>query len=1187
MRVEQFIDRLEQRGLLDKDVISELRRKIAQTKSKKITPEAIAKYLVDRGHLTRFQATKLVSDFSALPEAAGEPRAPWAPDELRLTGPDDDLTRLCDTVDASRPGAAGAAAPADDEEVLRLTAIDDEPSGRVAPAARPGTRDEPYRAAERPPEPARAASPPPPQAPPAPPVAPRPPAPSRRGAAVLDDTLLGLESAAALGDAGNRGAWGPTPRGLQKTSEWDSMLLLVGGASLGVLLVIGAFLYLSLTRGAAEDLLGAAEGAYQDQSYTLAIRRYDEFLESYPRHEKSSLARVRRELARLRQVYKTPEQGLKVALAVLPQIETEESFAEARDELASMLPQIARGFVDQARVANDTSVQEALLAKTEAAMTLVNNATFIPTTLRKSQLVTIDGIVEDMARVRRDIDRVHRLAATIATITQAVEAGDTQTAYQARETLLQQYPGLDTDEQLRAAVLKISEKERERVTTTQETLTPVAEEPAAATVPSIVLAHRTGRALADVAGHVVYTLAGGSVFALDAASGEVLWRRFVGFETTTPPQPLSATTPGADAIVADQRRQELLRLEARSGRVLWRLTLGEPFREPVIVGERIYVARRSGVVCDIDAATGYSHRQVRIPQPVDSAIGTGVGRPRLYQVAEQDNLYVLSADTLACDEVFYLGHRRGTITVAPVMALGYLFIVENAGPDFSYLHILQTDDQGRGLKTAQPKVRLRGQVLVPPIVSRRRVMVVTDRRAVELYDVDPLNDSGTPITSAGRLNATADAPMVSYALLDGGFMWVANNRLTKYQVQASTGKLPTEWVQDEQDVYVAPLQLIRDVVIHVRQRQASPGLTVAALRVNEQEPAWQTEVAVPAIGLFVEGQRVDLVTARGRLYRAESADLERRVLSEAQASAVRDERLMLSLAATCDLGNGQRVLSPRDGYTQLVVYQPAQAEQPLRLLTLAVPAGEATTEPVAFGGGLLVPLRSGSVRLVDPVSGADQARPFLPSVPTGTATTWNLPAAYTAATGQPEFAIANNHRALYGVGIKDTPARQLAEVKQAVLDGDLTGPLAVAGGTCYGVLRTGAEDTLVGFTLATAAVAHRSPLAGRLAWGPARVGQDVWLATEQELLCWDGTGQPRWRLALEHGPPTGTALEGDSRVWLAAAEGHVLQIDPAQGAVLAVVSLGEPLASGPVALGDRLLVAGLSGTVLIAGLTGP
>ena len=84
------------------------------------------------------------------------------------------------------------------------------------------------------------------------------------------------------------------------------------------MLVVGAFLYMSLTRGAAEELFAAGEKAYSEQSYSQAIRLYDDFLEAYPDHEDSSLARVRREMARLRQSYKNPEQGMKVALKSCP-----------------------------------------------------------------------------------------------------------------------------------------------------------------------------------------------------------------------------------------------------------------------------------------------------------------------------------------------------------------------------------------------------------------------------------------------------------------------------------------------------------------------------------------------------------------------------------------------------------------------------------------------------------------------------------------------------------------------------------------------------------------------------------------------------------------------------------------------------------------------------------------------------
>src|SRR5438046_10435489 len=57
---QRVMDLAEQQGLLDGKAIAELRKQVAQSKFV-VTPEAIAKVLVDHGHLTPFQARKLVS----------------------------------------------------------------------------------------------------------------------------------------------------------------------------------------------------------------------------------------------------------------------------------------------------------------------------------------------------------------------------------------------------------------------------------------------------------------------------------------------------------------------------------------------------------------------------------------------------------------------------------------------------------------------------------------------------------------------------------------------------------------------------------------------------------------------------------------------------------------------------------------------------------------------------------------------------------------------------------------------------------------------------------------------------------------------------------------------------------------------------------------------------------------------
>src|SRR5262245_36998277 len=74
MSASKVLDLAVQQGLLDAKVISELRKQIADSKFV-VTPEAIAKVLVDHGHLTPFQARKLVA--TALGDA-DEP-APPAP----------------------------------------------------------------------------------------------------------------------------------------------------------------------------------------------------------------------------------------------------------------------------------------------------------------------------------------------------------------------------------------------------------------------------------------------------------------------------------------------------------------------------------------------------------------------------------------------------------------------------------------------------------------------------------------------------------------------------------------------------------------------------------------------------------------------------------------------------------------------------------------------------------------------------------------------------------------------------------------------------------------------------------------------------------------------------------------------------------------------------------------------------
>src|SRR5205814_10437142 len=88
---KKVLDLAEQQGLLDGKAIAELRRQVAESKFV-ITQEAIAKVLVDHGHLTPFQARKLVSQAVGDEPDAVEQRVAEKPKPKPPPQPVEDLT---------------------------------------------------------------------------------------------------------------------------------------------------------------------------------------------------------------------------------------------------------------------------------------------------------------------------------------------------------------------------------------------------------------------------------------------------------------------------------------------------------------------------------------------------------------------------------------------------------------------------------------------------------------------------------------------------------------------------------------------------------------------------------------------------------------------------------------------------------------------------------------------------------------------------------------------------------------------------------------------------------------------------------------------------------------------------------------------------------------------------------------
>ncbi|HUT91306.1 MAG TPA: PQQ-binding-like beta-propeller repeat protein [Thermoguttaceae bacterium] len=1161
---EEFVALLEKKDLVSPEVVAHLRRQIARPNSP-ISAALIAKWLVDRGHLSRLLAQRLLTQAEDSVETA-EPRDAAFDWERQAEGDELGLAPLDDEIAGVRAAEPKKPPPAPKPKPTRA-------SGAVPPAGRP-------------------------------PQKPGQPAPGAAGGSLLDEEFVPLgggatglgaldgvtdESALTASDGGplapvgrKKGLFGGRRRRGRRDNVWDSPLLLIGGGALLLLLFVGGALYWRLTAQSAEGTLEVAEKFYREGSYTKAIAQYNDYLKKFPNHEGVSLARVRSGLAQLRQATDYASdwpKALSVANEVLGEIAQEEEFrTEARPELVAMLPKIAQGLADKARADLDSS----LVTKCEEALALVNK--YLPASSRPvTKLADIQAL---LALTTREIARGKELEKAIAGMKEAVEQDKTAEAYSIRTALLKEYASLVDNEQLRETVLAVSQAELSGVKVVDEPKPAEAAEASAGTVPTVALARRTTTSAPPGAeGHVIFLLARGAAYGLDATSGEILWRRPVGFAINGrspgfPPTAISEK-PGSDAIMVDSERHEVLRVEAATGQPRWRHALGEPFdAHPVVADNRLLVATRSGRLVWIDLETGGSPGYVQLPQELRVGPSVDSRRSTMYQIAEHSNLFVLSLAKGEPKQVVYLGHAPGSVTVPTVVVNRYLVVAENDGVKHSTLRVLalEADEEGQPPVHIVQSVRLKGHVDSPPQVYGVRMLVATDQGELNVFEISA-TDVENPLARVAEGKTSSEAELtreetseglIRFPLLRGGQVWIADNQLTQYDLQPSQGRLQPRGVRNERSATLQPLVSIGQTVFHVRRKLGFPGVLVSAVGPDENEPYWETHLAAPlAAEPIVDAQagQITAVTSIGAVFQLPTDGLEGPVAHDQPTVALKPAELNGPVTDVFQVQNRLLVMAAGTGAKQLPVYDPQEGN---RFRWLFLP-GALGGRPIPFADGLIVPCEVGQVFLLDPRSGSQRTEPFQPALKSGVRVAWSQP----ALVGQNEILLSESHTGLYRIGIQDRPKPHLAMLAQVDLPEGLVSPIAVVGNVAYAV---DAAESLVAFELPDLTAGEPRPLGARSAWGPGRVGDHVLLATDDDqLYCLDAGQKIVWQVPLLYGPLAGRPLSTESGDVLAATSGVIWRLDPATGRELAKIVTGAPLGTGPVPFGDGLLVGGYDG----------
>ncbi len=968
-----------------------------------------------------------------------------------------------------------------------------------------------------------------------------------------------------------------------KANPWDSFKIYGYGTILVVLCLLFYSLYWWFTSGNTEAFLKHADELYQQQNFEGAVTSYKVFLDSAdPKTKSASLARVRIVISKLfLERMNNGSDATKphlLAKELLPTLEEETAIEDERDNIAGYLIDIAEKLAKQADVADTSEKKRKFIAVFDEHMKLVDNATFVPTSIRMSAQNRLDQIAEDRSRVMRDVMRDEALAETLTNIAAALETKETQKAFDLRRNLVRAYPQLYDQPNLLELVQKASQIQKELVKSKQPAPQVSQDELKTSALRSLVLANRVGEKLDALTGQIYYARSQGSVLALAADDGRLLWRQFVGYRNLHAPLPLGPN-PEDGVLLSDSERLEIQQWDGATGKVVWRLAFGEPFAQPVIFKNAVYIATTSGKIFSIDWKTGRTRWATHLPQGTTSMPGVDTELGVVYVVGDHSNLYALGIQDGECLESYYLGHEANTVSVAPTSHLGHLFVYDNAGAEYCLVHSLRYDEKGLKLRPAQDDFRLIGNVLIQPEIVGRRLHVLTDRGQIEVFDVETTAPQ-EQVSKAAELPATSGTPLRSTMVADKGQMWVASDRLVRYQLQINTGNIVRDWAEFDGDSFLAAPKLMGPALITSRVMRNSDGVRVSAIDPKTRAELWRIDIGVPtalvAPGLNNKG--LYAISGKAALYQLDPKEFA----TGSSAGPIENPGISgraFQLGYPVSLGQNRWILSNLQNAGQFALFDPSREREKLRLVTVAMTGTRLATDPIRIGDGLVVALDNGRILHVNYQTGANLSSPYQAPVKPNEAYRWSHPVSVMQGS---QFVIADNYRKLRRISAEG----QVNEVHATTMEREMLGGAAALGESVLLAVRGPGTDYVYVADVNSLEKKQETSVEGKILAGPLAVEGLESLALVQldqsRLRAVDANGAKLWEVTLPEGPIAGQPLHADGIIVVCGVNGWLMSIDANSGTIVGNGDLQQPISSTPFLFGKNLLIPGAEGDVFHA-----
>ncbi len=998
----------------------------------------------------------------------------------------------------------------------------------------------------------------------------------RRGAGKKPETD-GQPKASAVGKFRERLRPRPVRPGEQDVLQSPVVLGLFGGTLL--LLLVGGILWFIIGRQSSQKAFNTAQAALDEGRYAQAILLFQDFENVYPTHKLLPKARIGEGKAKILKHISgaAPDwpKGLEELQNFIRDFKDEEEYENVKDDLRKYAREIAVGSAKTAAGLRERS----LLEIPPKALLLYQRLS-----PQGPETEEFAGQVNRLLVAARDaVVKQETYDAAVARIEKALVAVPPQplVALHVREELLARYPDVKTNRKVAALLQKTLNTEKSLVTAEQPELAASTEDHASPVpAPVSFITHTRTRSDQESEFRTIFGIVKGCCYGVDSATGAPIWRRCIGLDSPFFPIPIATATPGV--LVFDTNRRELVALEERSGKLLWRLALNDSAAgAPLVEGGQIYLASTTNRLYKIDLETGRVTGVLHFSQPLLSPPIAAPKGQHLIAVGDRELIYTVALQEFACVQVSHVGHKRGTVSApatstidAPLIEMGSLILLaENDRSDSSLLRVFSMAQPERQIVEVA-SYRLAGQVRDKPVLRGNQLYVPSSGERFSVFTVSDNSDQ-PPITylNTNQLQTPYEGPMNLFAL--EGQLWLATSALRR--MENNSGVLDLVGEPLAVGVTAQPLQQLGDNLFIARHRPYSSSSLLTQIHLETLKSNWGLTMGSRLLA-WSGGENLVCVNEDGHVYR-----LPKSAFADADKAPPFQQTPSVTLNLPPELDSPLGAMPLEDG--SLFAY--AGGKEPR--VWFVTPAGQLQrgfdipaalqTKPVAMHGGMVLPME-GRLRYIPVKPGGPRVDDYTRKVTVNPPknqrpTEWM----HLERLDEDQLIAVDSAGSLLRIQFRTDPVSHLFEARKLALKSPVNVPFAVFEGV---VILADADRQLHVLDGQTFQPLGSTALGGDATGALWMVDGRLYVETNRsELTAYEISPEPKklWSLSLGGSGLAGSPLSLGPILLVAKQNGEVLTVDAGTGNIQNQSSIGQTLAGTPLVFGDYILAPSIDGSL--------